>query len=64
MPLARALGTPQDVVDTPESTAGALLQAQVIEAVKAYEPRVKVRRVSLTADSGGRLVATAELAAP
>ncbi len=64
VPLSRALGTPQDALDTPESAAGARLQADVIRAVKTYEPRVKVRRVRLSANSDGHLVAIAELVAP
>jgi len=64
VPLARALGTPQDLVDSPESTAGALLQANIMEAVATYEPRVKVKRVRLTADANGRLSATVSFGAP
>lgn len=61
VPLARQLGTPQDVLDTPESVAGARLQADVIRAVRTYEPRAPLKRVTLTGDASGRLVATAEL---
>jgi phage baseplate assembly protein W len=64
VPLARALGTPQDVLDTPMSAAAARLQRDVIRAVRAYEPRAKVRRVRLEVERDGRLRATAELVAP
>lgn len=64
VPLSRAMGTPQDTLDTPESAAGARLQAAVVLAVKAYEPRVKVKRVRVTATADGVLAATAELVAP
>ena len=64
VPLSRALGTPQDMVDAPESVAGARRRAAVSRAVRTYEPRVKVARVRLTADSDGKLSAVAELAAP
>ena len=64
VPLARALGTPQDVVDLPQSAAGARLQADVIRAVRTYEPRVAVKSVTLSADADGTLVATATLGAP
>jgi phage baseplate assembly protein W len=63
VPLARAMGTPQDVVDLPQSVAAAQLQADVIKAVRTYEPRVGVR-VSVTGDVDGRLVATTEIVAP
>ena len=64
VPLARALGTPQDVLDTPESAAGARLQADVMTAVEVYEPRVKVRRVRVAATSDGVLSATVEIVPP
>lgn len=64
VPLSRAMGTPQDTLDTPESAAGARLQADVVRAVKIYEPRVKVKRVRVTATADGVLAATAELVAP
>lgn len=64
VPLARAMGTPQDVVDLPESVAGSRLQADVIKAVRTYEPRVAIKSVKLEATSDGVLVATATLGAP
>lgn len=64
VPFARAMGTPQDVVDLPESVAGAQLQAQVIKAVRTYEPRVAIKSVKLSSGGDGVLVATATLGAP
>lgn len=64
VPLARALGTPQDVVDQPMSVAAALLQADVIKAVRTYEPRVAIKAVRLANDGDGRLIATAEIEEP
>lgn len=64
VPLSRALGTPQDVVDSPESSAAANLQADVIRAVRTYEPRVKVKKVTVTGDVQGRLTATVEVTPP
>ena len=64
VPLARAMGTPQDVIDEPQPAVGAQLQAAVIKAVRTYEPRVAVRQVRLSADADGKLVATAELVEP
>jgi phage baseplate assembly protein W len=64
VPLARAMGTPQDVVDLPESIAGARLQADVVKAVRIYEPRVKVASVDVTATDDGVLKATVNLDAP
>jgi phage baseplate assembly protein W len=64
VPLARTFGTPQDVVDRPMSRAGALLRADAADAIRRYEPRVRVSRVSLVPESTGRLTATVELASP
>lgn len=64
VPLARDMGTPQDVIDLPQSAVAARLQADVIRAVRTYEPRVSVKSVSLELDDDGKLVATATLGAP
>lgn len=64
VPFSRAMGTPQDVVDSPMSVAGARLQAAVIRAVRTYEPRVKVASIKLAAGEDGALDATAILGAP
>ena len=61
VPLMRALGTPQDLVDQPESVVGAQLQAAVIKAVRTYEPRAAIQSVTLADGGDGRLVATAKL---
>lgn len=62
VPMMRNLGVPQDIIDTPQSIAGARLQSAVVQALRTYEPRVKVKRVQLAADADGRLGATAEIA--
>lgn len=64
VPLSRELGTPQDMVDTPESVVAAQLKNAVVQAVKRYEPRVRVDAVRITSDVDGKLVATANLVAP
>ena len=64
VPLARALGTPQDVIDLPKSAVAAGLSAHLIRAVRTYEPRVAITSVKLTADADGKLVATATLGGP
>jgi phage baseplate assembly protein W len=61
VPLARAMGTPQDVVDSPQSGAAAQLRAAVVKAIKTYEPRVAVKRVTLTGSADGVLAATVEI---
>ncbi len=61
VPLSRQLGTPQDVLDTPASLAGARLRADVAAALRAWEPRVKVKRIPLSTTADGKLVATVEI---
>lgn len=64
VPLARELGTPQDALDTPQSAAGARLQADVIRAIRTYEPRVAAQSVSISATPDGKLSAVAKLVGP
>lgn len=64
VPLSRAMGTPQDTLDTPESVAGARLQAAALKAVRAYEPRVAVETVGLSATPAGKLTAIVRLVGP
>lgn len=61
VPLARTLGTPQDVVDSPQSVAGARLTAAVVRALRTWEPKVTVQRVTLATDQDGRLTAIVEI---
>lgn len=58
VPFSRAMGTPQDIVDQPESIAGAQLQAAVIKAVRTYEPRAPIKSVTVIATADGVLSAT------
>lgn len=62
VPLARDLGTPQDIVDAPTSIAGARLQASIIKAVRTYESRAEITAVRLSSDGEGKLAATVEVA--
>jgi phage baseplate assembly protein W len=64
VPLARDFGTPQGLVDQPQSAAGAQLQAAVIRSVRTYEPRVAVSKVSLVPNADGVLQATVEIGPP
>lgn len=64
VPFSRAMGTPQNVVDSPQPAVAARLQADVIKAVRTYEPRVAVKRVPVTLNADGTLTATVELVEP
>jgi phage baseplate assembly protein W len=62
VPLSRLMGTPQDMVDQPESLVGAQVSAAVIKAVRTYEPRAKITGTQITATDAGKLTITAQLA--
>ena len=64
VPLARAMGTPQSLVDAPDSLAGARMQAGIAQAIKAYEKRTSCKAIALSATSAGVLVATVTLGGP
>lgn len=48
IPLQRDFGLSPDINDKPLPVAQMLLQAEVIEAIQRYEPRVKVTKVVVT----------------
>lgn len=64
VPFSRDMGTPQDVIDQPETIVGAQLQAAVIRAVRTYEPRVAIKSVAISAGADGKLIVTPTLGAP
>lgn len=64
VPLDRAQGTPQDLIDSPQSIAAALLQSTVIKAIRTYEPRAAVKSVRVTGTVDGTLEAIATLGTP
>jgi phage baseplate assembly protein W len=64
VPLARALGTPQDLVDAPETFAAANIEAAAIRAIRTYEPRVSLKTLELTATPAGKLTAHFEIVKP
>lgn len=55
-PLDRALGLKTSLVDRPLPQAKALLGAEIIQAVRRYEPRAKVEKVTFSGDAEGRLI--------
>ena len=61
VPFARDMGVPQDVVDSPESAAGALLQAAVFNTLSKYEPRAPLKKVTLTGDEEGKLQVSVQI---
>ena len=61
IPLARDIGISGDVIDLPTLQAKARLTQEIIQALKMYEPRVKIERIDFEADITGRLIPKIEV---
>ncbi|MDY5253971.1 GPW/gp25 family protein [Veillonella caviae] len=52
VPLDRRFGVEGAIIDNPViGESGALLQSDIFEAIKKYEPRVNVEEIGFTADT-------------
>ena len=56
VPMDRNFGVNMNFVDQPTPKAKAQIQAEIIEAIREYEPRCKVRKVSFEGDIDGKLM--------
>jgi phage baseplate assembly protein W len=56
VPLDRLFGIDAVMLDRPTPRAMAALQAEIIAAVRRYEPRCRVTKVTFDGDLDGRLV--------
>ncbi len=57
VPMDRLFGVDASIVDRPTPKAIAQLQAELIQAIRKFEPRCRVKKVSFDADIDGRLTA-------
>lgn len=55
VPLDRDFGVDASYLDKPINVAKAMLSAEIIKAVRAYEPRVTITAVDFTANLDGTL---------
>ncbi|MBR2209032.1 MAG: GPW/gp25 family protein [Synergistaceae bacterium] len=55
VPLDRSFGVDANFLDRPTPKAKAQIQTEIIRAIRKYEPRCKVVRVSFTEDLDGKL---------
>ena len=55
VPMDRLFGVNAEIVDRPTPKAMAQLQAEIIQAVRKYEPRCRVRKVTFEGDNDGKL---------
>ncbi len=55
VPMDRLFGVNAEIVDRPTLKAAAQLQAEIIQAVRKYEPRCKVKKVTFEGNEDGKL---------
>ena len=55
VPMDRLFGVDASMLDRPTPKAMAAIQAEIVQAVRKYEPRCKVKKVSFDSDINGRL---------
>lgn len=55
VPMDRTFGIDAEMLDKPTPKAMAALQAEIIQAIRKYEPRCKVKKVSFEGDMDGKL---------
>ena len=55
VPMDRLFGVDAVMLDRPTPKAMAAMQAEIVQAIRKYEPRCKVKRVSFDGDIDGRL---------
>ena len=55
VPMDRSFGVDANFVDRPTPKAMAQIQAEIIQAVRKYEPRCKVKKVIFDGDNDGKL---------
>lgn len=55
VPMDRLFGVDAVMLDRPTPKAMAAMQAEIVQAIRKYEPRCKVKRVIFDGDLDGRL---------
>ena len=62
VPMDRLFGVDATMLDRPTPKAMAALQAELIQAIRKYEPRCKVRKISFEGDINGKLTVKVRIA--
>ena len=62
VPMDRLFGVNATMLDRPTPKAMAQIQAELIQAIRKYEPRCKVRKISFEGDINGKLTAKVRIA--
>lgn len=58
VPLFRQFGLPAELLDAPIDSAQTKLTAEIVSAVKEFEPRAKVTQVSYQVADTGKIIPT------
>lgn len=56
VPLDRELGLKTSLIDRPTPQAQALISADIVQAIRRWEPRARIEKVTFTGDKEGHLV--------
>ena len=62
VPMDRLFGVNATMLDRPTPKAMAQIQAELIQAIRKYEPRCKVRKISFEGDINGKLTVKVRIA--
>ena len=62
VPMDRNFGVDVEMLDKPTPKAMAALQAELIQAIREYEPRCKVKKISFDGDINGKLIVKVRIA--
>lgn len=57
VPMDRLFGVDAVMLDRPTPKAMAAMQAELIQAIRKYEPRCKVKKIGFEGDMNGMLIA-------
>ena len=57
VPMDRLFGVDAAMLDNPTPKVMAMMQAELVQAIKKYEPRCTVKKVSFESDIDGKLTA-------
>lgn len=55
VPMDRLFGVDTEIIDRPTPKAMAQIQAEIIQAIRKYEPRCKVKKVTFEGNEDGKL---------
>lgn len=61
IPLDREFGLDPDIIDLPTPQAEARLSQEIFDAIKRYEPRANIEKITFNGSIDGKLIPTVEV---